>query len=98
LEKAVALDVEKEKVDIKNNIIIAVLNLYKIQQTRRALDSQIYVLENRQNDVKNFVKQGTVLENDLLKVDLALVHCAPNNSVKSWNEFRVDTHGRAYLN
>jgi outer membrane protein TolC len=72
LEKAVALDVEKEKVDVKNNIIIAVLNLYKIQQTRRALDSQIYVLKNRQNDVKNFVKQGTVLENDWLKVDLAL--------------------------
>lgn len=72
LEKAVILDVEKDKIDIKNNIIIAVLNLYKIQQTRRILDSQIIILNNRQNDVKNFVKQGTALENDLMKVDLAI--------------------------
>jgi outer membrane protein len=72
LEKAVNLDVEKDKIDVKNNIIIAVLNLYKIQQTRRALDSQIIILSHRQNDVKNFAKQGTSLENDLMKVDLAI--------------------------
>ena len=72
LEKAIALDYEKDKIEIRNNIINAVLNLYKLQQTRRALDENLKLLRGRQTDTKNFVNQGTALENDLLKVDLAI--------------------------
>ena len=71
LEKALAFDYEKDKTEIKNNIIAAVFNFYKLQQSRKSLDENLKLLKNRQNDTKNFVQQGTALENDLLKVDLA---------------------------
>jgi outer membrane protein len=72
LEKAVTFDFEKDKIEIKNNIIAAVFNLYKLQQAIKSLNENSKVLKNRQTDAKNFVAQGTSLENDLLKVDLAL--------------------------
>ena len=71
LEKALAFDYEKDKIEIKNNIIAAVFNFYKLQQSRKSLDENLKLLKNRQTDTKNFVQQGTALENDLLKVDLA---------------------------
>ncbi len=72
LEKAVVFDFEKDKIEIKNNIIAAIFNYYKLQQSRKSLDENAKALKNRQIDAKNFVAQGTALENDLLKVDLAI--------------------------
>jgi outer membrane protein len=72
LEKAAALDVDKDKIEVKNNIVAAYYNFYKLGASRDILIENINVLRGRLNDAKNFVKQGTALENDQLKAELAV--------------------------
>ena len=72
LEKAAALDIDKDKIEVKNNIVAAFYNLYKLQASSNILTENAHVLRGRLNDVKNFVKQGTALENDQLKGELAV--------------------------
>ena len=72
LEKAAALDIDKDKIEVKNNIVAAFYNLYKLQASSSILTENANVLRGRLNDVKNFVKQGTALENDQLKGELAV--------------------------
>lgn len=72
LEKAAALDIDKDKIEIKNNIVSAYLNLYKLTVSQQILAENGNVLRGRLNDAKNFVKQGTALENDQLKAELAV--------------------------
>ena len=72
LEKAATLDIDKDKIEIKNNIAAAYYNLYKLQSSDEILGENLKVLRGRYNDVQNFVKNGTALENDALKADLAI--------------------------
>lgn len=72
LEKASALDVEKDRIEIKNTIIAAVLNLYKLQTAARILEENRTVLQSRLRNVQNFVQNGTALENDQFKAELAI--------------------------
>jgi outer membrane protein len=72
LEKAATLDIDKDKIEVKNNIISTVLNLYKLQKSALILDENIKVMKGRFADVKSFVKAGTALENDALKTELAI--------------------------
>ena len=72
LEKAAQFDVNKDQLEIKNNIEAAVLNLYKLQESQRILQENTKVLDGRLTDIKNFAKNGTALENDVLKTDLAV--------------------------
>ena len=72
LEKAAALDIDKDRIEIKNNIAAAYYNLYKLQSSDEILGENLKVLRGRYNDVQNFVKNGTALENDALKSDLAI--------------------------
>ena len=72
LEKAAGLDVDKDRIEVKNTIVSAVLNLYKLQKSAVVLVENSNVLRGRQNDIRNFVKNGTALDNDFLKSDLAI--------------------------
>ena len=72
LEKAAQFDVNKDQLEIKNNIEAAVINLYKLEQSQRILQENTKVLNARLDDIKNFAKNGTALENDVLKTDLAV--------------------------
>ncbi len=72
LERAATLDVERDRVEVKNNIIAAYLNLFKLQASKTVLLENGNVLMGRLNDVKNFVKSGTALENDQLKAEIAV--------------------------
>ncbi len=72
LEKAATLDVERDRIEVKNNIVAAYLNLYKLQASKSVLVENANVLRGRLNDVKNFVKSGTALENDQLKAEIAV--------------------------
>lgn len=72
LEKAAVLDIDKDRLEIKNNIIAAVYNLYKLVVSAEILEKNTLVLRGRLADVKSYVKAGTALENDQLKVELAL--------------------------
>ena len=72
LEKVASLDVEKDKIEVKNTLISAVLNLYKLQKIAVSLGENIKDLKGRLNDIQNFVKSGTAMENDALKAELAI--------------------------
>ena len=72
LEKAATLDVDKDKIEVKNNIVAAYLNMFKLKATQQILAENGNVLRGRLNDVRNFVQQGTALENDQLKSELAI--------------------------
>ncbi len=72
LEKAAALDIDKDKIEIKNNIVSAYLNLYKLRVSQQILAENGNVLRGRLNDIKNYVKQGTALENDQIRAELAV--------------------------
>ncbi len=72
LERAATLDVERDRIEVKNNIIAAYLNLFKLQASKAVLIENNNVLRGRLNDVKNFVKSGTALENDQLKAEITV--------------------------
>jgi len=72
LEKASALDVEKDRIELKNTIVAAVLNLYKLQMASQILEQNRQVLRSRLTDVEHFVQSGTALENDRFKAELAV--------------------------
>ncbi|MBL7813941.1 MAG: TolC family protein [Saprospiraceae bacterium] len=72
IEKAAALDLDKDKIEVKNNIVAAFFNYYKLLASSDILTENLNVLRGRLTDVKNFVKQGTALENDQLKAELAI--------------------------
>ena len=70
LENAAKYDYEKDRVEIKNNIINSYYALFKSIQTKNLIDENLKVLENRLYDTKNFESVGLALKNDVLKVDL----------------------------
>ena len=72
LQKAATLDVERDRIEVKNNIVSAFLNLLKLQTSKQIIAENGNVLRGRLNDVKNFVESGTALENDQLKAEIAV--------------------------
>jgi outer membrane protein len=72
LERAASFDIERDKIEVKNNIVAAYLNLLKLQTSKEIVAKNGDVLRGRLNDVKNFVKSGTALENDQLKAEIAV--------------------------
>ncbi len=72
LEKAATLDIERDKIDVKNNIVAAFLNLSKLQTSRQVIIESSNVMKGRLGDIKSYVKNGTALENDQLKAEIAV--------------------------
>ena len=72
LEKAASLDIERDKIEVKNIIVAAYLNLLKLQTSRQVITESGNVLRGRLNDIKSYVKNGTALENDQLKAEIAI--------------------------
>jgi outer membrane protein TolC len=58
---------------VKNLIEITFLNILKLQRTKQILEQNATVFQSRKTDATNFFKNGTGLENDVLKTDLALL-------------------------
>ncbi len=73
LEKAAMSDVNKDKVEVKNQAENLFLNILKLERTKKILQENLGVITSRKNDATNFFKNGTGLENDVLKADLALL-------------------------
>ena len=87
-EKAAALDIGKDKTEVKNFIETTFLNILKWQRTKQILEQNAAVFQSRKSDAVNFFKSGTGLENDVLKTDLALLQIKTtqnevDNSIKS---------------
>ncbi|MFN8276169.1 MAG: TolC family protein [Chitinophagales bacterium] len=72
--QAAQLDAQKDQAEVKNNIITAFYNHYKLTESKQVVDKNIEVLEKRKTDMQNMEKVGMALKNDVLKVDLALLN------------------------
>ncbi len=70
LAKAAELDVEKDRSEVKLNLINAYYNFYKLIVSKRVLENNLKTLNSRLTDTKNFVANGVALQNDLLKLEL----------------------------
>ena len=70
LENAAKYDYEKDRVEIKNNIINAYYALYKSMEAKKLVEENKLVLDKRLYDTKNFQSVGLALQNDVLKVEL----------------------------
>ncbi len=64
------LDKQKDQQDIKLNVIQQYYNLYKLQQAKTLLDSNIEQTQVRVNDITKFKNAGLALNNDVMRTEL----------------------------
>ena len=70
--KVAQYDLAADKLTTKNNIIQAYYNHYKLIESKKVVDENIKVLEQRLKDAQNLQATGMALKNDVLQVKLAL--------------------------
>lgn len=92
LQQATVIDAEKDVDEVKLNLIATFLNLYKIAETNRLLATNEKQATQRLTEVKNMVKQGTLLPNDELRANLqleqvkqAVLELRNNETIASYN-------------
>jgi outer membrane protein len=76
--EAATYDIAKNKAVTVYNIAALWYNLYVLKNSQKILETTIKTLLQSQQDVKNFVQQGTALENEVLKIDLAVTNLQSN--------------------
>ena len=76
--EAAKFDLEKNKLNTGYNASVLWYNLYVSKTSKQIIETNIKTLLSSQVDVKNFVNQGIVLENDALKIDLAITNLQSN--------------------
>ena len=83
-------DVEKNKLNTIYNISALWYNLYVLKASKQIIELNVTTLLQSQQDVNNFVKQGVTLQNEALKIDLAITNLKSNlidisNSINALN-------------
>ncbi len=73
-KQAIYFDIEKTKLDATYNITALYYNLFVVKETKKIIEANIHLLANQQKDAQNFVTQGVLLANDVLKIDLAITN------------------------
>lgn len=68
---ATRLDAKRDSGELKINVLTAALNLYKLQEAQQIFNANLRTAENRLIDLDNLRKQGIVLNNDVMKAELA---------------------------
>lgn len=77
---ASSLDMDKDIQDIKFNVIQTYYNLYKWQQTKNVLDSNITQTQVRVDDVIKFKNAGLALNNDIMRAELQKTNLLVNRA------------------
>ncbi len=72
--QTIYFDIEKNKSDAAFNITTLWYNLFVVKETKKIIEANIQLIKNQQKDAQNFVDQGIVLANDVLKLDLAVTN------------------------
>lgn len=85
-KKAIYFDIEKNKSDVAFTMITLWYNLYTVKQSKKIIQANIELLNNQKMDAENLVKQGIILANDLLKIELAITNLQSNLSDISTTE------------
>jgi outer membrane protein len=72
--EAAKFDLEKNRGNTIYNVAALWYNLYVLKTSEKIIEANIKTLLLSRQDVKNFVKQGLALDNDALKIDLAVTN------------------------
>ncbi len=70
LEEASQLDAEKDKAEIRLNIINAYYNYFKLIASKNIMEENLQRYDHRLTDTRMFLNQGIALQNDVLKLEL----------------------------
>ena len=87
---AAKFDLERNRTNTVYDVSALWYNLYVLRTSKKIIETNIKTLSLSQQDIKNFVKQGVALENDALKIDLAITNLQSNmidisNSISALN-------------
>ncbi|MEH6305093.1 TolC family protein [Olivibacter sp. CPCC 100613] len=92
LEKATALDAERNRQEVIQNTIAAYYNLYKAQAAVKLVTENLNTSKQRVKDFTNMEANGLIARNDLLKVqlqesnvELALLNAENNEKITNFN-------------
>ena len=77
-KKAIYFDIQKNKADVAYNIATLWYNLFVVKQSNKIIKANLALLTNQQKDAENFVQQGILLGNDLLKLELVVTNLQAN--------------------
>jgi outer membrane protein len=72
--QALLFDIEKNKTDVSYTITTLWYNLFTVNETQKLLKANIESLMSQKKDLENFEKQGVVLKNDVLKIELGITN------------------------
>ncbi len=90
---ATGMDQQKDQLDIRLNVIQTYYSLYKWQQAKTLLDSNIAQTQVRVDDVTRFKEAGLALNNDVMRAELQktnlLVNKADVESIISITNFNL---------
>ena len=70
--KAAKYDLDADKMTVRNNIIVAYYNHYKLTESKKVVDKNLQVMQLRLKDVQNMQTVGMALKNDVLQVQVNL--------------------------
>jgi outer membrane protein len=79
-KKATQADMQKTKVDIAYTITNLWYTLFTVRQSEKLLKTNVELLTKQKLDAQNLANQGVLLENDVLKIDLAITTLQSNLS------------------
>ena len=77
-KRAIYFDIQKNRADVAYQITTLWYNLFTIKQSKKIVEANLTLLNNQQKDAENLVKQGVLLGNDLLKLELATTNLKAN--------------------
>lgn len=70
LVQASKMDAAKDREDIRYNITSLYYNIYKISKSEDIINENLRLLDEREREASNMLKEGILLSNDLLKIQL----------------------------
>ncbi len=79
-KETIAFDSEKNKSEVYYSVSSLWYNLYSVKQSKKIVLANLSLLKDQKKDANNFVKQGILLENEVLKIDLAITNLETNLS------------------
>ncbi|WP_353484540.1 TolC family protein [Haliscomenobacter sp.] len=87
---AASYDLQKNKITNAYNVTALWYNLYVLKTSKKIIEANIKVLNGNKQDLVNFVNQGIAIDNDALKIDLAITNLESNlsnisNSISALN-------------
>ena len=72
LENAARFDLERDKKEVQLNLIGSAIQVYKLEEALKVVQSSLLTAQNRLKDTKALQQQGMALDNDVLKADFSL--------------------------